>query len=191
MLETKYNVEKFATYNYRIITSMPVKRINFDVQSFIQTLNLSSFSITKINEAYLKHDTCQHTNPKTSKQYLYRNINKLLKIGFLTSVKRPGTNVIEYQLSNHKPVTINNNPVSDNQVMLSDAQICDVLREKLKHSKLSLLTSIGETEAYKECVEEIPTLQSSVQTKYNLARDNTSKLLGKVNAYESLLKLYE
>lgn len=190
MLETKNNVAKFATLIYEIITSMALKRINFDVKSFIKTLNMSSFSITKINEAYLKQDNCQHTNPRTSKQYLYRNINTLIKLGFLKSVKRPGSNVIEYQLSYNKPATVDNNQPSCEKNMLSDEQIVSVLREKLKHNKLSFLTSMGETEAYKECVEEMPALQSSVQIKYNLARDNTSKLLGKVNAYESLLKLY-
>ncbi len=191
MIETKYNVAKFATLTYGVTTLVPGKKINFDVQSFINTLGLSSFSITQINEAYLKHEACQHSNPKTSKQYLYRNINTLMNLGFLKNVKKSGTNAIEYQLSNQKLATIDNNQPNNEVVMFSDAQICNVLREKLKNNKLSLLTSIGETEAYKECVEEIPSLQSSVQTKYNLARDNTSKLLGKVNAYESLLKLYE
>jgi len=170
---------------------MPTKRIEFDVKSFIQTLGMSSFSLAQLNEAYLKHETCQHTSPKTSRQYLYRNINSLIEIGFINGVKIPGTNVIEYRLLKRKIAATDANPVRNEQTTLSNAQVCDLLREKLKHSKLSLLTSIGETEAYRECVEEIPTLQCSVQTKYNLARDNTSKLLGKVKAYESLLKLYE
>lgn len=169
---------------------MAVKKINFDVKSFIQTLNLSSFSISDLNNMYMKHETCQHLNARTSRQYLHRSVKKLVINGFLKSEKKRGSNAIEYHLTRHDSGLTSNTSLSDVQAK-SDEQTCIVLRQKLKSSKLSLLTSIGETEAYKECVEEFPALQMQIQSKYNLARDNTSKLLGKVNAYESLLRLYE
>lgn len=170
---------------------MPVKKVNFDVKSFIQALNLSSFSLSQLNKAYLKHEACAHSNAKASRQYLYRNIKVLEKERFLSSVKKAESKTFVYHLIN----PMNTQPIEDfasnEETTLSSAQICQSLREKLKRSKLSLLTSIGETEAYKECVAEMPTLQTELQSMYNDARDNTSKLLGKVNAYESLLTLYE
>lgn len=169
---------------------MPTKKINFDVLSFIQTLNLSSFSIAYLNKMYLSHDACSHSNVKTSKQYLYRKINELVKAGFLNCVKKSGTNALEYRLSIESPTEIVGSISKRDKHTLSDIEVCNVLKEKIKHSKLALLTSIGETEAYKECVEEMPIIQNKVQARYNVARDNTSKLLGKVSAYESLLSLF-
>lgn len=170
---------------------MPVKKVNFDVRSFIQALNFSSFSLSQLNKAYLKYDACAHSNAKASRQYLYRNIKALEKERFLSSVKKPGSKTFVYHLINQTSTQ----PIEDfacyEETTLSCAQICQSLREKLKRSKISLLTSIGETEAYKECVEEMPALQTELQPMYNEARDNTSKFLGKVNAYESLLTLYE
>lgn len=169
---------------------MAVNKINFDVKLFIQTLNLSSFSISDLNNMYMKHETCQHLDARTSRQYLHRSVKKLVINGFLNSEKRRGSNAIEYHLTDHDSDLNSNTSLTDLEEK-SNEQTCIVLREKLKNSKLCLLTSIGETEAYKECVEEFPALQVQIQSKYNLARDNTSKLFGKVKAYESLLRQYE
>jgi hypothetical protein len=169
---------------------MPVKRINFDVKSFIVEFNLSSFSIAQLNNIYIKREGCAHSNPNTSKQYLYRKVIGLVKSGFLKCVKKPGTKSLIYQLSEQKTSSIIESDMTDD-VTLSNEKICYALREKLKGSKLSMLTSLGETEAYKECVDEMPILLEQVQARYNSSRDNTSRLLGKVNAYESLIELFE
>ncbi|MGB3727124.1 MAG: hypothetical protein WA981_15350 [Glaciecola sp.] len=169
---------------------MAGKKIKFDVLSLVKNLDLSSFSINQLNTAYLKMPACPHTNAKTSKQYLYRSIKCLVNSGSLRSLKRSGSNVIEYQLTSQDIPDSKHSNGEEESRTTSDIEICNMLREKLKHSKLSLLTSIGETEAYKECVESMPAIQDKVQSKYNIARDNTSKLLGKVNAYETLIKLY-
>ena len=50
---------------------------------------------------------------------------------------------------------------------------------------------MGETEAFKEWAEERPDLRADIQDRYNLVRDESAKLLGKVNAYESLLAMYQ
>jgi hypothetical protein len=73
----------------------------------------------------------------------------------------------------------------------SSQDMSDRIREKLKRHKLSLLKSIGVTEALKEWVEEMPSERHEIQEQYNSSRDESSKLLGKVSAYESLLVMYQ
>ena len=59
---------------------------------------------------------------------------------------------------------------------------------KLNHYKAELLLNIGESEAYKELYSEFPQLVDELQPQYNKARDNNTRILGKIRAIEGLLK---
>lgn len=62
------------------------------------------------------------------------------------------------------------------------------LQEMLKETRLDLLSSLGETERYKQLFEEIPHLKGRFEGVYLEARDRSSKLLGHVRAIENTLK---
>ena len=62
------------------------------------------------------------------------------------------------------------------------------LLSKLNHYKAELLLNIGESEAYKELYSEFPELVDELQPQYNKARDNNTRILGKIRAIEGLLK---
>lgn len=62
------------------------------------------------------------------------------------------------------------------------------LQVMLKETRLDLLSSLGETERYKQLFEEIPHLMGRFEGAYLEARDRSSKLLGHVRAIENTLK---
>ncbi|MGO4001503.1 hypothetical protein ABVN23_10355 [Pseudomonas fluorescens] len=62
------------------------------------------------------------------------------------------------------------------------------LQAMLKETRLDLLSSIGETERYKQLFEEIPHLKNRLETVYLEVRDRSSKLLGHLRAIENTLK---
>lgn len=62
------------------------------------------------------------------------------------------------------------------------------LQVMLKETRLDLLSSLGETERYKQLFEEIPHLKGRFEGVYLEARDKSSKLLGHVRAIENTLK---
>ena len=64
----------------------------------------------------------------------------------------------------------------------------NTLAAKLNLYKAELLLNIGETEAYKEIYSEFPELVDDIQPQYNVARDNNTKILGKIRAIEGLMK---
>jgi hypothetical protein len=61
------------------------------------------------------------------------------------------------------------------------------LQAMLKETRLDLLSSMGETERYKQLLEEIPQLKSRLETVYLEVRDRSSKLLGHLRAIENTL----
>ena len=62
------------------------------------------------------------------------------------------------------------------------------LVDKLNHYKMELLLNLGESEAYKELYTEFPELGNDIQPHYNKARDNNTRILGKIKAIECLLE---
>jgi len=62
------------------------------------------------------------------------------------------------------------------------------LQVMLKETRLDLLSSLGETERYKQLFEEIPHLKGRFEGVYLEVRDRSSKLLGHVRAIENTLK---
>lgn len=170
---------------------MPIKRIDFDVLTFIKSLENNSFTISNLLQHYMKSDECGHDETQAARQYLYRNVMKLQKVGNVYENGHINGKEIRYCL------TQNNLPSTDQPIVnskkpskIDSTLICNQLLTKIRETKLSLLTRMGETEAYKEWVNENPLLKSGVQDKYNSAKDDSSKLLGKVNAYETLLAMY-
>ncbi|MCI2286176.1 hypothetical protein L3081_25520 [Colwellia sp. MSW7] len=61
------------------------------------------------------------------------------------------------------------------------------LLSKLNIYKADLLLNMGEYEAYKELYSEFPELIDEIQPKYNKARDNNTRILGKIRAIEGLM----
>ena len=49
--------------------------------------------------------------------------------------------------------------------------------------------NMGESEAYKELYSEFPELVDEIQPKFNKAKDNNTRILGKIRAIEGLLEL--
>ncbi|MGO4368783.1 hypothetical protein [Pseudomonas sp. PAB10] len=62
------------------------------------------------------------------------------------------------------------------------------LQTMLKEARLDLLSSMGETERYKQMFEEMPHLRGRIEAEYLEVRDRSSKLLGHLRAIENTLK---
>ncbi|MNF87626.1 hypothetical protein D3C84_700960 [compost metagenome] len=62
------------------------------------------------------------------------------------------------------------------------------LETQLKEIRLDFLTAMGETERYKQILEEMPQLKDRVQNEYLEARDRSSRLLGHLRAVEKTLQ---
>ncbi|KFE51806.1 hypothetical protein [Pseudomonas syringae] len=62
------------------------------------------------------------------------------------------------------------------------------IEEMLKETRLDLLSSMGETERYKQLFEEMPHLKNRLEGAYHEVRDRSSRLLGHLRALETTLK---
>ena len=126
--------------------------------------------------------------PADVRRNIYAELLKLVKKGWLTKLKPTYKGFVRFNKTNNFDEdeirkkcgsAISVKTLTDKQKPLID---------KLNHYKTELLLNLGESEAYKELYSEFPELVDDIQPQYNKARDNNTKILGKIRAIEGLLK---
>jgi hypothetical protein len=179
-----------------IMKSLTVKS---GLLSALSTLVNREFTVHDLTEAYLNDPACLHNSKKAARQFVYRNMLRLIDKGDLTRVVVEG-GWPQYKLTaqffgRSRAVAVSVVPAPQAKMDLPIAPAIAIatsdprqnLRERLNHHKLEMLSAMGETEEYDAICKELPELRDQVQVLYNASRDKCSKLLGRVKALESLL----
>ncbi|MDR7089218.1 MULTISPECIES: hypothetical protein [unclassified Cellvibrio] len=151
------------------------------------------FTVHDLTKAYLNNSACLHSSKKAARQFVYRNMLRLIDNGELTKVVVDSgwplyrlTPLFKTQECATTIVTTAPSAAPVRATVTNDIPR-QSLQERLNRHKLEMLSAMGETEEYDAICSEIPELQDDIQPLYNQSRDKCSKLLGRVKALESLL----
>lgn len=154
------------------------------------------FTVHGLTEAYLNDPACLHSSKKAARQFVYRNMLRLIDNGELTRVVVDGGWPLYRLTPRFKGVEkapavavpeMAPEIVVPEKVAVAKDTPRQSLQERLNRHKLEMLSAMGETEEYDAICSEMPELRDDVQPLYNQSRDKCSKLLGRVKALESLL----
>jgi hypothetical protein len=166
--------------------------LKFDpfVAQIIVATNFDHFTTSDVRSAYLALKSDPSLVPTTVRRNIYAELLKLVKKGWLkklVSNKKGFTRFNKTDVFDVNAITILAQfDVTNSSEKQGDKQV--KLLGKLNHYKAELLLNIGESEAYKELYSEFPELVDELQPQYNKARDNNTRILGKIRAIEGLLK---
>ncbi|MGV8837807.1 MAG: hypothetical protein ACWA6V_17115 [Cellvibrio sp.] len=176
-----------------IMKSLTVKS---GLLSALSTLVNREFTVHDLTEAYLNDPACLHSSKKAARQFVYRNMLRLIDNGNLTRVVVEGGWPLyrltpQFFTKSSKPSvltpTVSTPEAPPIKAPTSKNNPRQNLQERLNQHKLEMLSAMGETEEYDAICSEMPDLRDDVQPLYNQSRDKCSKLLGRVKALESLL----
>lgn len=159
------------------------KKLSEDVVfSLIKSFKSKPFSISQI------HTMLNETNedvgqPKSVRQFIYRKVKKLESSRRCEEVENTSGNKAKFyrwipeEQENEKFETKNTMSVMDLK-----------LKKMLKEYKLEMFALMGEAEVFAELCEDFPSISSNLRERYYKSKDESSKLLGKIRALESLLQ---
>lgn len=179
-----------------IVKSLKVKT---GLLTVLPQLKGRDFTVDDLTETYRKDPVCHHRSKKSARQFVYRNMLRMIDTGDLTRVVVEGR-WPQYRLtpqffarsrftsttsSSTSPVKVDVPTIPVMAKKQPDPR--QSLQSRLNRHKLEMLSAMGETEEYDAICKEIPELRNEVQALYNASRDKCSKLLGRVKALESLL----
>lgn len=169
---------------------MKPKHLKHEVFCAFQELIGRRFTVAEAVSVYMASPFCSHSDIKPARQFVYRNMKRLIQTGELDKIGADG-GWQKYRFTERfsaRVVTAIPSS-SSQQVVLEASKIGVNLTERLNHQKLELLTAMGEAEEYDAIYKEIPEIREQIQSLYNDSRDRCSKLLGKVKALENLISL--
>lgn len=171
---------------------MKPRKFKKEVIDTFRLLAGKTFTIGQALDVYMSTPSKIHTESKSARQFVHRNILRFMAKGYIVQVKADGR-AYKYKITEQFSARIaeSSNPdmseSSDTQIPLNSLGKC--LTERLHQQKLMLLTAMGEAEEYDAIYKELPEIGAQIQELYNESRDRCSKLLGKVKAIENLIAL--
>ena len=160
------------------------------VAQIIVAKNFVHFTTSDVRSAYLVLKSDPTIEPSTLRRKIYGELLKLVKKGWLKknmSKTKGLTRFSKTELFDAEAITLKTKCEETNSLYEHDEKQKQLLG-KLNHYKAELLLNIGESEAYKELYSEFPYFVDEIQPQYNKARDNNTRILGKIRAIEGLLK---
>jgi hypothetical protein len=163
-------------------------KIDFFVAQIIKTPNFDNFTTSDVRSSYITMSNDASIDLIAIRRKIYAELLKLVKKGWLikkSSNKKKGTRFKKTELFD--AIKLITDITTKNTTLEDYDNIKQSLTTKLNHYKTELLLNIGESEAYKELYDEFPQLGENIQSNYNKARDNNTKILGKIKAIEYLI----
>jgi hypothetical protein len=169
-----------------------------DIALILTLPEFETFTVLEMRDAYAALPANFGIDKTKAQRIVYRQIYRLKKKGLLRPTDSSTKKKIRYEktelffAAEISPRSSNEEfePTAASPVEIDKDSRLFVkhLVEKLQQYKLELLTSMGESDEYKTLYSDYPHLKSQLQESYNIARDNCSKLLGRVKAIETLIE---
>ena len=142
-----------------------------------------SFTAGELTKHYVSQPDSLHKNTKPARQFVYRNMLRLIKLGMLDKIPN-NKGWPRYRLNQNFDAHF---PREVTSTTSKPERPYKRLRERLNKHRSEMLCALGEAEEYEALCREVPELCEEAQTLYNEARERSSLLLGKIKALESLL----
>ncbi len=158
------------------------------VAQIIIAIDFNHFTTNDVRSPYLTLKNDSSLKPVDARRRIYAELLKLVKKGWLTKEKPSGKGFTRFIKTEKFDEGVLRKTYES---IISTAVLADKkspLVDKLNHYKTELLLNLGESEAYKELYTEFPELGNDIQPHYNKARDNNTRILGKIKAIECLLE---
>ncbi|MBM7422907.1 hypothetical protein [Spongiibacter marinus] len=164
-------------------------RIHPELPTLLQSDQLDTFTVPELTAAYMALPARSQKTAKACRQFVYRNVLRLTEIAVLQRVERsdgrPRYRYVGAEQEGHLKFE-HNQPPSGHHNARNETELRS-LHDKLHRYNREILAVIGETEEYDALCSEFPELRSSVQQRYNDARDHCTKMLGRVRALEFVI----
>jgi len=174
----------------------------------LQDEGLTQFTTANLRDAYAARLGDSPYKLGEVRRYVYEQIRRMLRAGWLVRDDerrkrgqvyhlRPMPENLQLKLVDrgfekslkpeHKTKRASPEPATSLAASRTGTEVYQHLEATLKEVRLDFLTSMGETERYKQLLDEMPHLRSHVEHEYQEARDRSSRLLGHLRAVEKTL----
>ncbi len=168
--------------------SSPVININEFILNIIKDKNLQKISAIELKNLFL--GAFPDTKNKQATQLVHRTLNKLCRYQFFEKTIE-NKKVVFFKTSLFDKNLLTTNKLSSEivrETMLKSSDIeINELQTILNQYQIELLGKIGEAEEFKRLCNEYPAAKETLYPRYMHARNQSSTMVGKINAVEAFI----
>ena len=162
----------------------------------LKNKDFNKFTVVKLKNEYLNRSGEVLCSSEV-RRYVYKHLIKLVKLGALTRIGVKSSHKMVYKktASFNDVVFIPEQEEHKKDIAVFAGEklkssAIGKLEEALQKHKADMMTAIGESEEYNRLIGSVPEMVDSLTEKYYLARDKSAKLLGKIQAVETVIATY-
>ena len=165
-----------------------ILKIDLSVAQIIRAPNFDNFTTSDVRSSYITLKNDPSLDPIVVRKKLYAELLKLVKKGWLVKKNTHKKGATRFSKTKLFDAEYFDCLQTRQPVKTSFEEAHHSLITKLNQYKAELLLSIGESEAYKDLYSVHPKLKEEIQPLFNTAKDNNTRILGKIRAIEGLLE---
>ena len=174
-----------------------IKMNNFLVD-ILKNETFNNFTVIQLRDKYLeisKSVSCKDE----ARKYVYKQILRLVGFGLLIKKGKKNSQTILYKKTDLFDATSfiikehgdevgkESSPIIVKKTNKSSS--LKQLESTLNEYKVDMMSAIGETEEYIKLLDDFPQMKEPLRESYELARDKSSKLLGKIKALKKAISI--
>lgn len=174
-----------------------IKMNNFLVE-ILKNETFDNFTVTQLRDRYLESSkSVSGTNE--ARKYVYKQILRLVGLGVLIKKGKKNSQTTLYKKTDSFEATsfltkehgdeVINESTSRIVKKSNESSSFKQLECTLNEYKVDMMSAIGETEEYIKLLETFPQMKEPLRESYELARDNSSKLLGQIKALKKAISI--
>jgi hypothetical protein len=142
----------------------------------LKDLSDKDFTVAELTQAYVESPLSPHESKKPARQFVYRNMLRLIKAGLME--KSPNNDgwpryrlcagfADIADLPSVEPVKPVGSTGADSEIARKQSELpVEALKERLGKHKSDMLCAMGEAEEYSALCEELPELRTKAQELY-------------------------
>lgn len=169
----------------------------------LQEEGLDRFTTQDLRDAFASRLEEGSFQLKDVRRYVYEQIRRMLRVGWLVpDDERKSRGQVYHRLpmpeklqlsliSNGFEVSLTPSKTKKRTPTSAPSrpgsEVYQRLEATLKEVRLDLLASMGEAERYKQLLSDMPYLRAHVESEYQEAKDQSSRLLGHLRAVEKTI----
>ncbi|MCG8314308.1 MAG: hypothetical protein MI976_13960 [Pseudomonadales bacterium] len=175
-----------------IITPMTDVKIQPPLLNAIKALKNQAFTVDTLVEAYLAQPDSAHCAKKPARQFVYRNMQRLMRAGLMVKDdSQPGwplyTITVDLDPNDKAHLAPGAGMSSKNTRDDRHTPPLEALKKRLGQYQSDMLCAMGEAEEYRQVSQQWPELFEKTQPLYHDSRERSAILLGKIKALETMI----
>lgn len=164
-----------------------MKNLNEAMYLLLVEKRIDNFSVSELVETYM-YLYSSYKNEIKARVFIHRQLYRLVNHGYLLKFGKKNTQKIKYiHTEKFKQHFYKLGNLKTENYFIPEEKFKVMLNDRLTKYRYNLLISTSEMEEYQSYMEEYPAIIALLKSKFDLAKEEKYRCLGRITAVQNIL----